>query len=346
MRRLLVIGVSAFLLVLCSSCQRRPFAERQSKVAINLDIKTNITNHAEVELPEDMRVDLYDPETARLVYTDYVGPYGGYIHPEAGVYDMIVYSIGSESTIIHNEHDYNEIEAYTNEVSAFIKSQLSHFLAKRAQAAKERAAKKAAELQKSGLQTKEPEQYVEEPVVNQPDHIFVGWYHNLEIPVVYEHDDVKEIFVEVDAHTIVETWVVEIRNLEGARWISSTAALVSGQRGSVHIGPNMASEKVVSLYFDMGKNEDEEGRTVIKGSFNTFGHHPTYNDGIWIDLSVKDTGGSEHMFHFDVSDQFVDNEKRYILIEEPVVIEEPKVEGGGFQPVVEDWNDVITDIIL
>ena len=114
MRRVLIIAVSVILLVLCSSCQRRPFAERQSKVAINLDIKTNIINHAEVELPEDMRVDLYDPETAQLVYTDYVGPYGGYIHPEAGTYDMIVYSIGSESTIIHNEHDYNEIEAYTN----------------------------------------------------------------------------------------------------------------------------------------------------------------------------------------------------------------------------------------
>ena len=59
-----------------------------------------------------------------------------------------------------------------------------------------------------------------------------------------------------------------------------------------------------------------------------------------------DSGGGDHLFHFDVTDQFTDNEDRYILIKEKIVIEEPKVEGGGFQPVVDEWDDVITDIIL
>ena len=346
MKKCLVIMVSAILLVICGSCQRRPFAEHQSKVAINIDIKTDIVNLSDVKLPENIRVDLYDPETARLVYTDYVGPKGGYIHPVAGVYDMIVYSIGTENTIVHNEHNYNEIEAYTNEVSSFIKSQLSSFLAKRAQAAKERAAKKYAEKQAAGLITKEPEQYVEEPVVNQPDHIFVGWYHNLEIPVIYEHDEVKEILVEVDLHTIVETWVVEFRNIEGTQWVNSMVALISGQRGSVHIGPNVASEKVVSLYFDLIKTKTKSGTKIAQGTYNTFGIHPEHQDDIWIDLSVKDTGGEEHVYHFDVSDYFIDNEERRIIIEDPVVVEEPKVQGGGFQPVVEGWEDVTTDIIL
>ena len=113
------------------SCQRRPFAEYRSKVSLNVIINTNIINHVQDELPETMRVDLYDPQTGQLKYTDYVGPTGGYIHPAPGVYDMIVYSIGSESTIIHNEENFNDIEAYTNEVSAFIKGQMAQFLAKR-----------------------------------------------------------------------------------------------------------------------------------------------------------------------------------------------------------------------
>lgn len=330
-------------LILVGACQRRPFAVSQSKVTLDLEVNTNIINHVQAELPENMRVDLYDPETAQLVYTDYVGPQGGYIHPAAGIYDMIVYSIGSETVLIHNEHDYHEIEAYTNEVSAFIKSQLSQFLAKRSMAAKERAAK---ELSVSvGGGTKEPVQ-TEEPIVNQPDHMFVGWYHNLEVPVVYEDDPVQEIYVEVDLHTIVQTWQVEVQTVEGSQWITDMVSLMSGQRGSVHIGPNIASEKVVSVFFDMKVEDREDGGKCLKGKFNTFGKHPDYTSGLSFDLNIKDSGGGDHLFHFDVTDQFTDNEDRYILIKEKIVIEEPKVEGGGFQPVVDEWEDVITDIIL
>lgn len=355
MRNLRSILLIVLMVVLSGACQRRPFAENRSKVSLNLSINTHIINHVQEELPENMRVDLYDPETAQLIYTDYVGPYGGYINPAPGVYDMIIYSLGTESTLVHNEYDYNEIEAYTNEVSAFIKSQLEQFLTKRTKAARERAAKKYAMMmqqkqQNEGLdadvETKDPIPYIEEPVVNEPDHIFIGWYHNLEVPVTYEGEGVKEIFVEVDAHTIVETWEVEVRMVDGARWISSVVSLMSGQKGSVHMGPNVHSEKVVSVLFDMALEDREDGGKCIKGKLNTFGIHPDNVAGAYLDLNVKDTGGEDHVFHYDVTEQFIDNEDRYILIEETLKIEEPKVEGGGFQPIVNPWDEVHTDIIL
>ena len=335
------------LVLLAGACQRRPFAESRTKVSLKLIVNTNIVNHTQSELPENMRVDLYDPETAKVCYTDYVGPHGGTIHPAPGVYDMIVYSIGSESTIVHNEQDYNKIEAYTNEVSAFVKGQLAQFLAKRAQAMKERVAKKYAALMQEGEQVgKAPQLNEEELVVNQPDHIFVGWYHNLEIPVIYEHDEIREIYVEVDAHTLVETWQVEIRNLEGAQWIGSTVSLMSGQKGSVHMGPNKHTEKIVSVYFDMKLEDSEDGSKCLKGKFNTFGLHPDNLTGAYLDLNIKDKGGKDFIHHFEVTDQFHDNPGRYILIEEKLVVEEPKVEGGGFQPEVQDWEDIRTDINL
>lgn len=347
MRWLRNIIMTVMLVLLAGACQRRPFAESHSKVSLSLSVKTNIVNHIQGDLPENMRVDLYDPVTAQLRYTDYVGPHGGYIHPMPGVYDMIVYSIGSESTIVHNEHNYNEIEAYTNEVSAFIKGQISQFLSKRAQAAKERATKKYAALMQSGEPVeKAPQLNEEEPVVNQPDHIFVGWYHNLEIPVIYEHDEIREIYVEVDAHTIVETWQVEIRNLEGAQWIGSTVSLMSGQKGSVHMGPNKHSDKVVSVYFDMKVEDREDGGKCLKGKFNTFGLHPDNMVGAYIDLNIKDKGGNDFYHHFEVTDQFYDNPERYILIEEKLVVDEPKIEGGGFQPEVDPWEDIRTEINL
>jgi hypothetical protein len=142
MRRLVnIILIMVVAVLLGGSCQRRPFAENRSKVVIALNINTDIINHTQEKLPENMRVDLYDPNTAELMFTDYVGPTGGVIHPVPGIYDMIIYSIGTESTQIQNEHNYNTIEAYTNEVSSYLKSQLAQFLTKRAKAAMERAAK-------------------------------------------------------------------------------------------------------------------------------------------------------------------------------------------------------------
>lgn len=353
MRRAITITLILIGVLLAGACQRRPFAEQRSKVLLNLQVHTNIVNHFQAEPPENMRVDLYDPETAQLVYTDYVGPTGGYINPAPGTYDMIVYSLGTESTIVHNEHNYNEIEAYTNEISSFIKGQMAQFLAKRAQAARERAAERYARLmqqqqQSEDLDAKAPPAYTDELVVNAPDHLFVGWYHNLEVPVVYEEDGDVEIYVEVDAHTIVETWQVEVRNIEGAEWIASTMSLMSGQKGSVHMGPNVHSEKVVSVYFDMKLEDREDGKgKCLKGKLNTFGLHPDNLSGAFLDLNIRDKGGADFVHHFDVTDQFENNPERYILIEQSLVVEEPKVVGnGGFDPSVEDWEDIRTDIIL
>ena len=42
----------------------------------------------------------------------------------------------------------------------------------------------------------------------------------------------------------------------------------------------------------------------------------------------------------------VDNDKRYILIEDSILIDESSGGGGGFLPVIDDWDDIQTDIKL
>ena len=307
--------------LLSGACQRRPFAENRSRVVIVLNINTDIINHTQEELPENMRVDLYNPETSELVFTDYVGPTGGVIHPAPGVYDMIIYSIGTESTQVQNESNYKTIEAFTSEVSGYLRSQMAEFL------------------------TKDSDSYAGDLAVNQPDHIFVGWYDGLDIPVTYEDEPVIVVTVDVEAHTLVETWQVEICNVEGTENVSEVTALVSGQEGSVHIGPNTSTDRIVSVFFDMKVETGDNGRKVIKGKYNSFGQHPDRKHETIIDISVKNRGGGQQIFHFDVTDQMKDNPKQYILIQDPIKIEETGG-GGGFQPVVDEWDDIHTDIIL
>lgn len=328
MRRNLIISLLMAVLLLASSCQRRDFAERTTGVSLILKVNTQIVNTNNVILPETMRVDLYNAQTGKLAYTDYVGPEGGYIHPAPGDYDFVIYNIGTESTQVRNESFLMDIEAFTSEVSAFLKGQLEKFLAS---IAKSKAAKS---------DTKAPE---EEKVVYEPDYLFVGKADDVNIPVVYEDEGEREIVIEMDAHSVVETWKVSVVNVIGMEYVQNVVAIISGQAESHFLGRGVDSDKAVSIYFE--KYKDEENNALV-GTFNTFGKHPTEQGMLSFDINVTDTGGEEHHFHFDVDSQFMDNPDNHIIIEEQIEIEEPKTGGGGFDPSVEDWEDVKTDIIL
>lgn len=326
--------LSAVLVLLsAAACQRRPFAERTTGVELVLSIDTRIVNCDEVELPEMMRVDLFDPVTGEVRYTDYVGPRGGYIYPAPGTYDLMVYNIGTENTQVRNESRYREVEAYTTGISDFLKSQLARFLARVAQ---ERAMREQA----AGV-TRAPET---EPIVYQPDHIFVGRRENVTVPVRYFEDDAEEIVIEVGAETLVETWKVEMVNVVGMKWITDAVAVVSGQAESTFMAAGEDSDGIVSIYFEQSGDAD---RGTLTGFFNTFGRYPGELDEIGLDVNIKDLGGGEHHFHFDVTEDFDDNPEQVIVIDGGIVIEEPaKEEGGGFDPKVDDWEDINTDIIL
>lgn len=322
-----VIVMLAAVVMSALSCQRRDFAEKVTEVNLSLNVKTHVANAGEVPAPETMRVDLYDVKTGKLKYTDYIEAEGGYIHPAPGTYDMVIYNIGTEAVQIRNESDINEIEAYTSEVSAFLKGQLAQFFAD------------IAKIKESQERSKSP---ADEKVIYEPDHLFVGRADEVEIPVIYEGEE-REVVIEVDAHPEVETWKVTVANVKGLEYVQNVVAVISGQAESHFIGRGEDSGESVSIYFE--KKRDMENK-VLTGTFNTFGKHPTEKGILSLDINVTDTGGSDHHFHFDVDSHFQDNPDSHIVIDDPIEIEEPKVAGGGFAPSVDDWEDVNTDIDL
>lgn len=341
MRRRIAI-VLLLMAVMSASCQRRPFAENTTKVNLSLDVHLDIIHNDEVPVPETMRVGLYHTETGAVRYTDYVGPEGGEIHPQPGEYDLIVYNIGTESTQVRGDDSHGDIEAFTSEVSSFLKAQLSKFLAKRAKAKAE--AERARTEAGSGTKGSDPETSApsdEERIVYEPDHLFVGRIRSVDIPALLEGEDDREVMVEVDAHSIVETWKISLTNVEGLEWVQSVAAIISGQSGSHFIGREEDSEDAVSIYFEM-KADKENG--TIYGQFNTFGKHPQVQSDLSLDINLTDTGGDEHHYHFDVDSEFMDNPGFHIEIEEEVKVEEPKGGGGGFAPTVDDWEEIKTEI--
>lgn len=326
------------VLVMTVSCQRRKFSDATSAVNLKIRVNTQVVHEEEVRMPEIMRVDLCNPETGQVVFTDYLPPTGGYIYPEPGVYDFLTYNINTESTIIKNESNFHTAEAYTNPISVFIKSQLAKFLAKRAELKAQMASQKNESQSKAA--DEDSKAISEEMIVNEPDHLFVGRVQGVEIPAFAIDEDV-EILIEMDAASVVETWLIEAINIEGLQWVSSVSALITGMVESNFIGQDRRSEGSVTVYFEMKKTKNS-----LVGYYRTFGKHPQFSNDLTIGFNITDTQGGEHHFLFDITDEYLDNPEQHIIVNDKIIIPEPVITGGGFLPTVEDWNEVKTDINL
>lgn len=224
MRTFRTICAVLFLTIIAASCQRRPFSDNTTAVSIKLKVKTEVNHSRAAAEAETMRIDLFDPETGAVVYTDYISTEGGYIYPVPGDYDLLVYNIGTESTIVRNEQNKNTVEAYTNEVSAYIKSQMEAFLASRAEARRQMAEGKT---ETKNLTTKDPILEGTERIVNEPDHLYVGQLQNLTIPA-FDLGEERVISLEVEASSVVETWKITVSPVEGLQWVSAVKALITG----------------------------------------------------------------------------------------------------------------------
>ena len=336
------IRLAALLLVctlLAGACQRRPFSSRNTGVNLVLKINTRIVNQVDVALPANMRVGMYNPDNHSLSYADFVGPEGGYISPEPGTYDILVYNFETESTILRGEDDFLKAEAYTNEISPYLKGQIRPLLEQRRKLRQERLA--ASSVSETAATDDE------ERVVYEPDHLFVGRVKGQDIPRLLLEEGDREIVIEVDATSIVETWKIEIRGVQGAEYISSISAIISGQAASTYLYSGEDSDESVSVYFTMQTNRartSDEG--MIMGSFNTFGKKPGVESELSLDVSITDSGGNTYDLHYDITSDFQDNPERVIIIEDDIRIDPPSSGGGGFDPSVEDWEDVTSDIEL
>ena len=340
MRMFRNIFLPLLLAVIAVSCQRRPFSENTTAVSIRLKIKTEVSTSRTASDAETMRIDLFDPETGSVVYNDYVSSEGGYIYPAPGVYDLLVYNIGTESTIVRNEQNRSTVEAYTNEVSAYIKAQMETFLARRMETRRQMAAGRA---ETKDLPTKDPVLDGTERIINEPDHLYVGQMPGLTIPA-FDIGEERVISLEVEASSVVETWKITVSPVEGLQWVSSVKALITGQVESHFVGLDQKSEGVATVYFEMDKDVDNG---ALIGSLNTFGKNPDYSSFLSLDLNIVDNAGKEHHYHFDLTEQFFENDEYHLIVENPIVVEEPKVEGGGgFVPSVDEWDEVETEIIL
>lgn len=341
------VYILAALLII--SCERRALVSPTSATMIQVQVAIqNISNincdiyNSRIPRPnittEMMHVVLYDPETERIVTETYITDtlrdakgnlvMSGYVNANPGVYDVLVYNFDTESTIVRNQNSMNTIEAYTNEVQSSIYTRYR------------------SRVGDDGF----------EPVVYEPDHLIVSTEKNHVIPF---HEDIHVI--NSRAYSIVETYYLQIK-VDGLQYVSSAQALMGGMSSSNLIGSNTPSLDPACVYFEMQKGKDggrEDGDDVICCLFNTFGKIKDIESKLEVTFDVTTTDGRRVEKTFDISKVFETEdaiERHWLILDEndyKMVIDPPQNPsggkvggGGGFEPVVEDWEEEHAEISL
>lgn len=322
--------VALLVVMLLAGCHRRPLEEMDDSLYLKLALDLEVQNHAgPLRTPELMRVVFYDAKTLEFVSDDYVLPEGGYINAIPGDYKMVVYNFDTESTIIRGDRGMTSLEAYTSEIPSSTRANL--------------LTKLKAAATKPDFVAPDPEALI----VYEPDHLLVA------------REDVEIVrrtgtqTIHADASSIVESYYLGVR-LKNKGYLASAQALISGQAKSNNFGiENGRSDESVILYFDMysGVNEKEGGVDVLQTTFNTFGKIPEEVSRLWLTIVVTNTNGESVSWQKDITDEFKNNDDRYIYIEEPEIEvpippTPPGGGGGGFQPSVDEWEEENYDIAI
>lgn len=345
-------------LVMLASCELRPLSDLNKNLLLRLRINLQIQN---VDVPpkvEVMRVMFYDPETNRRFTEDYVPSEGGYISVPPGDYKLIVYNFDTESTLIRNDAQLYQMEAYTNEISQQIKNKALSVISKSKAEIETRSAYRRAYTRAEGdtvfiddddiegdTISDEDKEWAESmdglentKIVYEPDHLFVA-RENITI-----YNDVEEQVVEVEAETVVETYYLSVR-VKNIKHMASANALLTGQIGSNFIAypkEEGKSDDNVSLYFPLYAGSDAADNDMVHSTFNTFGKLPGKETKLWLTIFLTTQSGQTVEWHKDITDEFMDNPEHKIIIEEDaIIVPDPPAGGGGggFQPGVSEWEE-------
>ena len=316
MRKWYLIVVLMVMALAAGSCHRRPLVEVDNNVLLNITIDTSIVNYKVQNPPEMMRAIFFDSNTGDFVSHSFLPHNGGYVYLMPGrEYDILVYNFDTEATIIDADYNINYIFAYTNLVPENIKSKLK------------------------GRADKSPD----EMIVFEPDHLFVGKIEDVYIPKRGYGMPAYE--VDINAETIVQTWILEIDKVIGAEYVGAASSVISGLADHSLIGSREQSYDEATVFFEAA-SLTKDGHFYAK--FNTFGRNALAGRSQILSLVLTDTGGKNWCFNMDISEKFNDNPEQYILIRtDDIVIEKPEqTGGGGLAPEVDEWGEINTEIII
>ena len=356
-------GIYSAVLVICailaaSSCEKRPLLDISNthyvKVYVDEEL-LNVTtgfyegNYARpnYKSPSIIRVTLTDPETGNVRAERYLRNqgtdanghyYDGYIIADPGEYKLMAYNFDTEATIIGSSNNHYEINAYTNKIASHLYTKIPS-----------RVKSPGSDEGKGGPV---------ESIVYDPDHLFVADCGQVYVPYVEHVDTLRtpEGTPHFDAESIVKSYFMRIK-VKGAQHISSAVSLLEGMVGATRLSDRKPyTDKSVTLFLEMQAMKDKarlaDDETYIYTTFGMFGRAEGEDNALEVTFDFVTTYGVPYSITLDISADFEKPdavERQWLLLDHEITIPDPPPgsnTGGGFQPSVDDWDDIETDIVI
>lgn len=330
--------VCAFVAVVgLAACHRRPLVEADGLTEVRVRMVTegiaNVTrdlynpNLAPQTISSDVvRLLLYTPEGERLLSqgftTEKVVEHGVEVLSrrvalDEGDYRLLGYNFDLSDTKVTGENGYATLQAFTDEIPTALYARVGNRAQSRGR------------------------------IYYEPEHVLVARRPELHI----ERSPDLQV-VELDAETVVDTYYIQIR-VQGMEYLAAKAngvAVLSGLAPSVLLGDGVRNyEEDAAIYFELMKSTDPriegEPNEVLCAHFNTFGKIPDHPSRLQVTLTVLGSDGTKHEKVVDMTPIFEREdalERHWLLIDEVWEIPAPVggEDGGGFQPSVDEWEDI------
>lgn len=135
------------------------------------------------------------------------------------------------------------------------------------------------------------------------------------------------------------TYDVEIRNASNLKYVNGVSFSLSSLAAGIRVYDNVLAEDLVTIPFEGFFNLDTE---IITGNMLTFGHCPTTNRTHHLMVYAVLMDGTKWYYTYDVTDQIntAPDQRNIHIILDGLPIPKPISNGGGLQPIVEEWVTV------
>lgn len=275
---------------------------------------------------------------------DFKGKNGGFVEIPRGAYRIICYSNDSEVNLFHDITDFDKHTAYTRRASLF----------------------ESLSLEGSAPLANGQEN---QRIVLTPDQLWGSNHPRIEIigsseththdteagktaKTAYDPETGERIqVITLKPHEMTCHYTYEIRNVKNLKHVDKLCAAISGMSPSL----KAASEEIHTEPVTLPLSATSDGKSLVSGSFHTFGHHTSNAQPhimtlyVWMDDGRKFVYGSGDVpGAFDVTRQVENapNRRRVHLVIDGLELPQPVENGSGYHPSVDGWDTVETDIIM
>lgn len=310
--RCLALCLSA---VFSGGCEHREFCFDHSH-AMMLDVVFDWKLSPGAE-PQSMSLYLFPAGGGKSVRHEMPGHEGGMIRIGAGSYEAICFNGDTEYIRCLHTETRNGFEITTRQASLLQGLYLTGFNASAPRA----------------------EGTEDERVASEPDMLWSGHAESLMLDKGQEHR--RAVFYP---ELSVRTYTVEIRNAENLEYVSGMSASVSTMAGGILPGQGSSAltEEKVTIPFEVAVSPADK---LITGCFRSFGHCPTKQNSHLLTVYALLKDGSKWYYVYDITSIFhgvPGTEVTHILID-GLPVPQP-VGGDGFQPSVDEWQQIDVDI--